>query len=37
MKGKKFPGLTKFEFGTLSVMAQGLEDFLEVTVGKIFI
>ena len=37
MKGKNFAALTRFEFGTLSVVAQGLEDFLEMTMRKIFI
>ena len=31
-RGEKFAGLTRFEFGTLSVTAQGHEDFLERTV-----
>ena len=34
---KKIAALTRFEFGTLSVTAQGHEGFLERTVWKIFI
>ena len=36
-KEKKIAALTRFEFGTLSVTAQGHEGFLERTVWKIFI
>ena len=36
-KEKKIAALTRFEFGTLSVSAQGHEGFLERTVWKFFI